>query len=183
MITAPVLGDGTIPIPVRALLAVVLSFLMLPLTSKGAMPDAFSLAGVLAMFEQAVIGAVIGLALQFGGAGLAGQDCTKRTLDLSGDGTNNDGISPEVARRELAMPGITVNGLVIGANVETLGRYYQRFVIQGPGAFVEVAACQVCVDSINMTELLAAPSEQQARLIQVADDILTLAQHEVEILV
>ena len=34
-----------------------------------------------------------------------------------------------------------------------------------------------------MTELLAAPSEQQARLIQVADDILTLAQHEVEILV
>ena len=50
-------------------------------------------------------------------------------------------------------------------------------------AFVEVAACQVCVDSINMTELLAAPSEQQARLIQVADDILTLAQQEVEILV
>ena len=82
----------------------------------------------------------LGLALQFGGNGLAGQDCTKRTLDLSGDGTNNDGISPEVARRELAMPGITVNGLVIGANVETLGRYYQRFVIQGPGAFVEVAA-------------------------------------------
>ncbi len=50
-------------------------------------------------------------------------------------------------------------------------------------AFVEVAACQVCVDSINMTELLAAPSEQQARLIQVADDILTLAQRQVEILV
>lgn len=71
MITAPVLGDGTIPIPVRALLAVVLSFLMLPLTSKGAMPDAFSLAGVLAMFEQAVIGAVIGLALQFAMAAIS----------------------------------------------------------------------------------------------------------------
>ena len=71
MITAPVLGDGTIPIPVRALLAVVLSFLMLPLTSKGAMPDAFSLSGVLAMFEQAVIGAVIGLALQFAMAAIS----------------------------------------------------------------------------------------------------------------
>jgi flagellar biosynthetic protein FliR len=71
MITAPVLGDGTIPIPVRALLAVVLSFLMLPLTSKGAMPDPFSLAGVLAMFEQAVIGAVIGLALQFAMAAIS----------------------------------------------------------------------------------------------------------------
>jgi transcriptional regulator with XRE-family HTH domain len=49
-------------------------------------------------------------------------------------------------------------------------------------AFVEVAACQVCVDSINMTELLAAPGEQQAALIQVADDILTLARQQVEIL-
>ena len=71
MVTAPVLGDGTVPITVRALLAVVLSFLMLPLTSKGAMPDAFSLAGVVAMFEQAVIGAVIGLALQFAMAAIS----------------------------------------------------------------------------------------------------------------
>ena len=107
-----------------------------------ATPGSPAIAGGLAAqrrsFEQ--YPTALGLALRFGGAGLAGQDCTKRTLDLSGDGTNNDGISPEVARRELAMPGITVNGLVIGANVETLGRYYQRFVIQGPGAFVEVAA-------------------------------------------
>lgn len=65
MATAPVLGDGTIPLPVRALLAVVLAFLMLPLTSKGLLPDPFSLAGVLAMLEQAVIGGVLGLALQF----------------------------------------------------------------------------------------------------------------------
>jgi len=65
MATAPVLGDGTIPMPVRALLAVVLAFLMLPLTSKGLLPDPFSLAGVLAMLEQAIIGGVLGLALQF----------------------------------------------------------------------------------------------------------------------
>ena len=37
------------------------------------------------------------------------------------------------------MDGVTVNGLVIGATRETLGRYYRQFVIQGPGAFVEVA--------------------------------------------
>jgi len=65
MVTAPVLGDGAIPMPVRALLAMVLSFLMLPLTARGAMPDPFSLAGVVAMLEQAVIGGVLGLALQF----------------------------------------------------------------------------------------------------------------------
>jgi flagellar biosynthetic protein FliR len=62
--TAPVIGDALVPVPVRALLSVVLSFLMLPLTQGGAMPDPFSLAGVVLMVEQAVIGGVIGLAMQ-----------------------------------------------------------------------------------------------------------------------
>jgi flagellar biosynthetic protein FliR len=62
--TAPVLGEGLVPLPVRALLALVLSFLMLPLTRGGAMPDPFSLHGVVVMMEQAVIGAVLGFALQ-----------------------------------------------------------------------------------------------------------------------
>ena len=67
MATAPVLGEGAVPMPVRALLSVALSFMMLPVTTQaaGTMPDPFSLAGVVAMFEQAVIGGVIGLALQF----------------------------------------------------------------------------------------------------------------------
>ena len=50
-------------------------------------------------------------------------------------------------------------------------------------AFVDVAGLQVLVDSINMTELLAADGEQQARLIHVADDILTIAKQDVELLV
>ena len=62
--TAPVVGDALVPVPVRALLSVVLAFLMLPLTKGAAMPDPFSLAGVVVMVEQAVIGGVIGLALQ-----------------------------------------------------------------------------------------------------------------------
>jgi hypothetical protein len=82
----------------------------------------------------------VGFALLFGGRELERRgDCRNRTLDLSGDGTNNDGVAPEVARRDYPLDGITVNGLVVGANVVTLGRYYQQFVIQGPGAFVEVA--------------------------------------------
>jgi flagellar biosynthetic protein FliR len=63
--SAPAIGDGSVPIPVRALLAMVLAFLMLPLTKNMVMPDPFSLAGVVAMFEQAVIGGVLGFALQF----------------------------------------------------------------------------------------------------------------------
>lgn len=62
--TAPVLGEAYVPLPVRALLSVALAFMMLPLTKDTPMPDPFSLAGVVAMFEQAVIGGVIGLALQ-----------------------------------------------------------------------------------------------------------------------
>jgi transcriptional regulator with XRE-family HTH domain len=49
--------------------------------------------------------------------------------------------------------------------------------------FVDVATCQVWVDTIDMTELLAAPPDQQARLIQVADDILTMARESVTLLV
>jgi flagellar biosynthesis protein FliR len=63
--TAPVIGEGMVPLPVRALLSIVLAFLMLPITKTGAMPDPFSLHGVVAMIEQAVIGGAIGLAMQF----------------------------------------------------------------------------------------------------------------------
>jgi flagellar biosynthetic protein FliR len=62
--TAPAIGDAAVPVTVRVLLSVVLAFLMLPLTQGAAMPDPFSLAGVLAMAEQAVIGGVIGIAMQ-----------------------------------------------------------------------------------------------------------------------
>jgi flagellar biosynthetic protein FliR len=63
--TAPVIGEGLVPVPVRALLSLVLAFLMLPLVQGGAQPDPFSLHGVVAMFEQAIIGGAIGLAMQF----------------------------------------------------------------------------------------------------------------------
>ncbi|TFW29256.1 flagellar biosynthetic protein FliR [Massilia horti] len=63
--TAPAIGDGPVPLAVRALLSLVLSFLMLPLTQGAVMPEPFSLHGVVVMIEQAVIGGVIGLALQF----------------------------------------------------------------------------------------------------------------------
>jgi flagellar biosynthetic protein FliR len=63
--SAPAIGDGMVPIPVRALLSLVIAFLMLPLTKNMPMPDPFSLAGIVAMFEQAVIGGVMGFALQF----------------------------------------------------------------------------------------------------------------------
>jgi Protein of unknown function (DUF1194) len=80
----------------------------------------------------------LGLALMYGARRLQDRgECRQRTLDVSGDGTNNDGAAPEIVKRQFPMDGITINGLVVGANMVTLARYYRQFVIQGPGAFVE----------------------------------------------
>lgn len=96
-------------------------------------------------------GTAVGAAMQFGAGLLAGQpDCWKRTLDLSGDGKHNVGPHPRTAKSALRGLGITINGLVIGADdpgngdarfvqIGELSAYYNAWVILGPGAFVETA--------------------------------------------
>lgn len=76
--------------------------------------------------------------------------CWRRTLDLSGDGQNNDWPPPETARQSADLSDVTINGLVIGdtetgstrsgsADFGSLVTYYQSQVIKGPDAFVEIA--------------------------------------------
>ncbi|WP_037310198.1 DUF1194 domain-containing protein [Ruegeria halocynthiae] len=96
-------------------------------------------------------GTAVGAAMDFGAELLAQQaGCWKRTLDLSGDGKHNIGQHPRAVKQILQSTGITINGLVIGADdpnhadkrhvqVGELSAYYQAWVILGPGAFVEVA--------------------------------------------
>ncbi|SEO16642.1 Protein of unknown function [Salinihabitans flavidus] len=73
----------------------------------------------------------------------AGPACLFKTLDMSGDGVNNEGFPPAAAYAEFPFNGVTVNGLVInGADFEgeiSLIDYYREEVIRGPGAFLEVA--------------------------------------------
>jgi hypothetical protein len=85
---------------------------------------------------------------QFEGAPFESQ---RRTIDVSGDGTNNAGRDVKLARDEVLAKGVVINGLVILSdrpvpwNAEHtnppggLGKYYQDNVIGGPGAFVLVA--------------------------------------------
>jgi len=75
----------------------------------------------------------------------------RRTIDVSGDGTNNAGRDVRIARDEAVAKGITINGLVILSdrsvpwNAEHtnppggLEKYYRENVIGGPGAFTVVA--------------------------------------------
>jgi flagellar biosynthetic protein FliR len=62
---APVLGEAVTPVTVRILIALVLAILMLPLTGGAAPIEPFSMHGVVATIEQALIGFVLGLAFHF----------------------------------------------------------------------------------------------------------------------
>nr|WP_217359817.1 DUF1194 domain-containing protein [Ruegeria atlantica] len=86
----------------------------------------------------------MGQALAFG-ATLMQQapPCLFQTIDLSGDGANNDGFQPASAYRHFPFEGIVVNGLVINAadfeGEVHLIPYFENNVLYGPGAFLEVA--------------------------------------------
>jgi hypothetical protein len=78
-------------------------------------------------------------------------EAPRRTIDVSGDGTNNAGREVRLARDEAVAKGIVINGLVILSerqmpwNAEHtnppggLENYYRENVMGGPGAFVMVA--------------------------------------------
>lgn len=67
--------------------------------------------------------------------------CDRKTIDVSGDGENNEGFEPLLAYRHFPLNGVTVNALAIGGSVplDELVSYFRRDVIRGPGAFVETA--------------------------------------------
>ncbi|AHM02711.1 hypothetical protein roselon_00256 [Roseibacterium elongatum DSM 19469] len=82
----------------------------------------------------------LGYALGFAASHFAeAPPCLFQTLDISGDGQNNDGFPPEAAYAHFPLAGVTVNGLAIGGASREIEQYYLDEVIQGPGAFVEFA--------------------------------------------
>jgi len=72
-------------------------------------------------------------------------NCTRHTLDISGDGPNNQGPAPQLIRVQMQSAGYIVNALVIENNFNDpepsasppLGPYYRDNVITGPASFVE----------------------------------------------
>ncbi|MEA2928216.1 MAG: hypothetical protein QOG38_644 [Hyphomicrobiales bacterium] len=68
----------------------------------------------------------------------------RRVIDVSGDGTNNQGPIVTTVRDEVIAKGITINGLPImlkepqpnSIDIKDLDIYYEDCVIGGPGAFV-----------------------------------------------
>ncbi len=79
-----------------------------------------------------------------------GPFCWQQTLDVSADGKNNDWPVPERLRNENRLGDMNINALVIARDFQStlamtpngvteLSAYFQARIIQGPGAFVEVA--------------------------------------------
>jgi hypothetical protein len=67
---------------------------------------------------------------------VSGTQPLRRTIDISGDGTNNDGPPVEPVRNGLVAEGVTINGLAIDLSGRSeLSDYYKRSVIGGPNAF------------------------------------------------
>ena len=80
----------------------------------------------------------IGAVLQFGERLIRRNrfEGRRKSIDVSGDGTNNSGIPPSLVRELVVASGVTINGLaILGENPE-LHTYYARNVIGGAGAFV-----------------------------------------------
>ena len=69
--------------------------------------------------------------------------CLRKTLDMAGDGQNNEGFGPAAAYREFAFADVTVNGLVVNAadyeGEVGLIAFYRAEVLHGPGAFLQIA--------------------------------------------
>lgn len=101
--------------------------------------------------RAATPGTALGIAMTFGASLLDRQDdCWKKTLDISGDGKSNFGPRPRDVKAAIGAKGVTINGLVIGADapagadrrqsdITELSAYFQAEVIIGKDAFVQTA--------------------------------------------
>ena len=65
--------------------------------------------------------------------------CTRRVIDVSGDGVSNEGQEPEAMRPLLAQKDIIVNALAIETDTTDLTAYFYENLIFGEGAFVITA--------------------------------------------
>ena len=84
----------------------------------------------------------LGYALGHAASVLAeGPVCDRQVIDVSGDGRNNEGFTPDLAYEHFPLGGVTVNALAVSGDLsmEEMVDYYSREVIRGPGAFVEPA--------------------------------------------
>lgn len=100
----------------------------------------------------------------------------KQVIDISGDGSNNQGRPVERARDDALAEGIVINGLPIMLNrpivgyrdVEQLDHYYADCVVGGPGSFVipirERAQFVEAIRTKILLEIALIPDDPQSAI-------------------
>jgi Protein of unknown function (DUF1194) len=83
-----------------------------------------------------------------------GYVATRRVIDISGDGANNDGRPVTEARNAAVAAGVTINGLPIIEVEPNLEQYYRDNVIGGPDSFVVVASESAAFGAAVLRKLL-----------------------------
>jgi hypothetical protein len=83
-----------------------------------------------------------------------GYVATRRVIDISGDGANNDGRPVTDARDAAVAAGVTINGLPIIEVEPSLEQYYRDNVIGGPDSFVVVARESAAFGAAILRKLL-----------------------------
>lgn len=109
--------------------------------SAAAIADEIGRAPVRRAFRTSISGALRFSAPLFENNGYTG---IRKVIDVSGDGTNNQGPLVTMTRDDVVAKGITINGLPImlkrpnaaTMDIPDLDIYYEDCVIGGPGAFV-----------------------------------------------
>ena len=66
-------------------------------------------------------------------------DCSRRVIDVSGDGPSNEGLPPLQVQAALSEGEVTVNAIAIEQTEPHLTAYFYENVIRGEGAFVVTA--------------------------------------------
>ena len=128
-------------------------------------------------YRTSISGGLLFAATLFEESGYRG---IRRVIDVSGDGTNNQGQLVTVARDEVLAKGITINGLPImlkqpapgSIDIEDLDIYYEDCVIGGPAAFViPIRERDKFKDAVRTKLVLeVAGLTPQARIIPAAAD-------------
>jgi len=109
--------------------------------SAQAVSEEMARAPVRRAFRTSISGALMFSATLFENNGYRG---IRRVIDVSGDGTNNQGPIVTQVRDDVLAKGIVINGLPImlkepqpnSIDIKDLDIYYEDCVIGGPGAFV-----------------------------------------------
>ena len=96
--------------------------------------------------------------------------CKRSVIDVSGDGRNNVGPEPAVARDFAVSSGITINGLAIRDSDLLLDVYFRKFVVGGKGAFVIAADSYIDIAGTIKKKLIRELSPHVATLPQTDRD-------------